>query len=92
MDGRFASEEKEKDHANVSIRDTLDQFIKDEENVSIQPNDTPGQNRAEVERKLVRKLDIWLLPTAIVIFILNYIDVSSSTGIRFLRRPTLGTA
>ena len=34
--------------------------------------------RPAAERALVRKLDLWLLPTIILIFILNYIDVSSS--------------
>lgn len=33
--------------------------------------------RASAERKLVRKLDIRLMPTIIVIFIMNYIDVGN---------------
>lgn len=33
--------------------------------------------RVEAERQLVRTLDMRLLPTIIIIFIMNYIDVSS---------------
>jgi hypothetical protein len=36
--------------------------------------------RQYAERKLVRKLDYRLLPTIILIFILNYIDVSEQLG------------
>lgn len=37
----------------------------------------PGsQRRLLAERKLVRKLDVWLIPTIFLIFIMNYIDVS----------------
>ena len=32
--------------------------------------------RAQAEKKLVRKLDFRLLPTIILLFIMNYIDVS----------------
>ena len=35
--------------------------------------------RVRAERRLVRTLDMRLLPTIIVIFIMNYIDVSSSS-------------
>jgi hypothetical protein len=35
-----------------------------------------GDGRAAAERRLVRKLDTRLLPTIVVIFIMNYIDVS----------------
>ncbi|KAI0918954.1 hypothetical protein AcV5_002000 [Taiwanofungus camphoratus] len=38
--------------------------------------------RASAERKLVRKLDIRLMPTIIVIFIMNYIDRSAITSAR----------
>lgn len=39
----------------------------------------PGsQERLLAERKLVRKLDVRLIPTVFLIFIMNYIDVSSS--------------
>jgi hypothetical protein len=34
--------------------------------------------RQAAERRLVRKLDFRLLPTIVVIFIMNYIDVSAS--------------
>ena len=34
-----------------------------------------GDLRPDAERKLVRKLDSRLLPTIVVIFIMNYIDV-----------------
>lgn len=37
----------------------------------------PGsQRRLLAERKLVRKLDVWLIPTILLIFIMNFIDVS----------------
>ena len=35
--------------------------------------------RVAAERRLVRKLDIRLLPTIILIYIMNYIDVSTSS-------------
>lgn len=34
------------------------------------------EQRAAEERRLVRKLDMRLMPTIILIFIMNYIDVS----------------
>ena len=37
-----------------------------------------SQGRLLAERKLVRKLDVRLIPTIFLIFIMNYIDVSSS--------------
>jgi hypothetical protein len=38
----------------------------------------PGsQARLLAERRLVRKLDMRLIPTVFIIFIMNYIDVSS---------------
>ena len=40
--------------------------------------------RARAERRLVRTLDMRLLPTIIVIFIMNYIDVSA--GFSFTQR------
>lgn len=36
------------------------------------------ERRPAAERQLVRKLDMRLLPTIIVIFIMNYIDVSTA--------------
>jgi len=39
----------------------------------------PGsQQRLLAERRLVRKLDMRLIPTIFIIYIMNYIDVSSS--------------
>jgi hypothetical protein len=35
-----------------------------------------AEERARAEKKLVRKLDFRLMPMMIVIFIMNYIDVS----------------
>ena len=35
--------------------------------------------RPAAERRLVRMLDMRLLPTIIIIFIMNYIDVSNAT-------------
>lgn len=34
-----------------------------------------GEARRAVERRLVRKLDFRLLPTVVVIYLMNYIDV-----------------
>ncbi|TFY73344.1 hypothetical protein EWM64_g10668 [Hericium alpestre] len=41
-----------------------------------------GEQRAQAEKKLVRKLDMRLLPTIIVIFIMNYIDRTAVTAAR----------
>ncbi|KAI0321484.1 MFS general substrate transporter [Amylostereum chailletii] len=41
-----------------------------------------GEKRAAAERRLVRKLDLRLLPTIIVIFIMNYIDRTAVTSAR----------
>ena len=35
-----------------------------------------SQERLLAERRLVRRLDMWLMPTIFIIFIMNYIDVS----------------
>lgn len=37
--------------------------------------------RQAAERSLVRKLDFRLLPTIVIIFIMNYIDVSKSSSL-----------
>jgi hypothetical protein len=39
-------------------------------------NHWSAEERARAEKKLVRKLDLRLMPMMIVIFIMNYIDVS----------------
>ena len=45
----------------------------------------PGsRERALAEKRLVRKLDIRLLPTIFLIFIMNYIDVSSPLSMHTL--------
>lgn len=36
------------------------------------------ENRKAAERHLVRKLDMRLMPTVVVIYLMNYIDVSLS--------------
>lgn len=65
---------KEKYHAEniekveTSSQDVID--IHDEDGELLLP-----EHREQAERKLVRKLDFRLLPTIILIFILNYIDV-----------------
>jgi hypothetical protein len=42
------------------------------------PLPPPGSiERLELEKKLLRKLDWRVLPTVMIIFIMNYIDVSS---------------
>ncbi|TFY75869.1 hypothetical protein EWM64_g8143 [Hericium alpestre] len=41
-----------------------------------------GEQRAQAEKKFVRKLDMRLLPTIIVIFIMNYIDRTAVTAAR----------
>lgn len=40
------------------------------------------ERRAAAERHLVRMLDMRLLPTIVLIFILNYIDVSKYNNVR----------
>ena len=51
------------------------------ENVVAESNDADdfrlltAETRKAGERALVRKLDCWLMPTAVVIYLLNYIDV-----------------
>lgn len=40
--------------------------------------------RAQAERKLVRKLDWRLLPTIILIFIMNYIDVRRISSLHYV--------
>lgn len=44
-----------------------------------------AENRKKAERRLVRKLDMRLMPTIVLIFIMNYIDVCYS----FLREGGL---
>ena len=39
------------------------------------------ERRAVAEKQLVRKLDVRLLPAIVLIFILNYIDVSPSLSL-----------
>ncbi|KAG9086650.1 hypothetical protein FRC06_002995 [Ceratobasidium sp. 370] len=49
---------------------------------------TPDQ-RAREERRLVRRLDLRLMPMMIVIFIMNYIDVPSNMILNKVSRPSL---
>jgi len=37
-----------------------------------------GENRKAAERHVVRKLDMRLMPTVVILFLMNYIDVSRS--------------
>ena len=37
-----------------------------------------GENRKAAERRVVRKLDMRLMPTVAIIYLMNYIDVSWS--------------
>ena len=58
-----------------------DSLSVDQINVSLTSDDKDGEllsaeRRPSAERKLVRILDFRLLPTIILIYILNYIDVS----------------
>ena len=39
-----------------------------------------NEQRASAERRLVKKLDYRLLPTVVVIYIMNFIDVRQSLG------------
>ncbi|KZV75903.1 MFS general substrate transporter [Peniophora sp. CONT] len=45
-------------------------------------NELLGEKRAAAERRLVRKLDARLLPTIVLVFILNYIDRTAVTSAR----------
>ena len=55
----------------------------DKETGSHDPNDDgvflENDIRASAERRLVRKLDLRLLPTIVVIYIMNFIDVRPTT-------------
>ncbi|KIP05239.1 hypothetical protein PHLGIDRAFT_25186 [Phlebiopsis gigantea 11061_1 CR5-6] len=72
---------KEKYHAEniekveTSSQDVID--IHDEDGELLLP-----EHREQAERKLVRKLDFRLLPTIILIFILNYIDRTAVSSAR----------
>jgi hypothetical protein len=65
-------EEKESSPAYVDTH-------KDSETGSHDPNDDgfllENDRRASAEKQLVKKLDHRLLPTVVVIYIMNYIDV-----------------
>ena len=80
------NEEKEKDHVDISVQDA-DKSAKAEACVPVQGGSL-FRSTAEVERNLVRKLDIWLLSTTLVILVLSTFDVSSST--RFELHSTFG--
>lgn len=45
-------------------------------NVGTEQDRLDAGNRASEERRLVRKIDMWLLPTVFLIWIMNYIDAS----------------
>lgn len=45
-------------------------------------NSLPPEHVAEVERKLVRKIDLRILPMIIIIYIFNYLDRNSITQAR----------
>lgn len=73
----------EKYEAKVSsienVEDTLGKPIDDDSELLL------PEVRQYAERKLVRKLDSRVLPTIVLIFILNYIDVSSFARLIFVR-------
>ena len=51
------------------------------EDVALAPDDfvlLKEENREAAERHVVRKLDVRLMPTVVVIYLMNYIDVSWS--------------
>ena len=58
------------ENIETSSQEVVD--IRDEDGELLLP-----ERREQAERKLVRKLDFRLLPTIILIFILNYIDVGA---------------
>ena len=59
----------------------------DKETGSHDPNDDgvflENDIRASAERRLVRKLDLRLLPTIVVIYIMNFIDVRQSHWVQW---------
>lgn len=75
--------------SKMSTKDSDSVGIDEKDNVLIEQRSSPGfieatdgellnaDIRPSAERKLVRLLDMRLLPTIIVIFLLNYIDVSA---------------
>ncbi|VDC00197.1 unnamed protein product [Peniophora sp. CBMAI 1063] len=64
------------------------EHVENRSNTSASPVDDEGDNgllgerRAAAERRLVRKLDARLLPTIVLVFILNYIDRTAVTSAR----------
>ena len=58
----------------------------DKETGSHDPNDDgvllENDIRASAERRLVKKLDLRLLPTIVVIYIMNFIDVRQPHGVQ----------
>lgn len=65
------------EHIEESESPGSKQTIGDADGVLLAPS-----RRTQAERQLVRALDMRLLPTIILIFIMNYIDVRSS-GLSF---------
>ena len=63
------------EHVESKVSSTEVVNIEDEDGELLLPG-----RREQAEKKLVRKLDFRLLPTIILIFILNYIDVSDPYG------------
>jgi hypothetical protein len=61
----------------MSEKEEAGDIFTEKSNQGDQDLPAPGsQGRLLAERRLVRKLDVRLIPTIFLIFIMNYIDVS----------------
>ncbi|KAG6856231.1 hypothetical protein H0H87_006325, partial [Tephrocybe sp. NHM501043] len=65
---------------SVSFEDHTTNAVADDATLALPETGTP--ERLAAERKLVRKLDSRLLPTVVVIYIMNYIDRNGITTAR----------
>lgn len=66
--------EKEK-NGSMTFEEKLDQRSQTDDSQLLSLPEPGSQERLLAERRLVRKLDARLLPTIIIIYIMNYIDV-----------------
>lgn len=48
---------------------------------SVDNEELRAGGRHTAEQRLVRKLDVWLLPTVVIIYLMNYIDVRRVAGV-----------
>lgn len=78
MANPFPIQEKHDGKEHISVEEHVDGLAGDSGEVEPLPA-LGSPERILAERRLVRKLDIRLLPTIFVIFIMNYIDVRAQT-------------